>query len=551
MRDPLPFDAVEVDRFVQRLRGTFDEVYPDRWSIDWSAIPSPFRWYESPVRIDLPPLPRAAALGDAVTTSGRTGGRLNQLGAILQASYGVSGVRWYPEGIAKSSPDEPKPVHREPHYQLRRPVPSGGVTFPVECYVLSGSTADLPAGRYHYDATRHALVPLSAPNDPYEGSRADMPAVRHSGIRLLLTAPLWKNYFKYSDFSYRLAALDSGTVVGQYALVAHRWGWGCRVSFDADERAVLAELGLDARQEAVIAVLDVDPPSAEPATTRRSQPGRVPTADLTAWRGAAGGPPPQAGASRMHAATLTADRGTGLPVDLPALPDPDPQDTRVSGSELITLPDVGAVDVPSVAESWSRTALGEQLRSTPLPSAAVARWLVQAAAPLNADLPGAETGLDHVRCVLLIRAVEGLRPGAYLSTAHGRSLMRLAEGEFGAVVGAAMFGQYMNLVQAPLVVALVGAADPQLGRNGALAYRVQHHVAGVIAQRLLVAAASDGVTGHPVLGFTSATLDRPTGVEALGWTSLLLMPFGLYRRALYLESSLNPLAVPSAAEVDR
>ncbi|WP_431910808.1 nitroreductase family protein [Micromonospora carbonacea] len=529
MSAPAPFGPDEVERFTRRLRGTFDEVYPAGWSIDWAAIPSPFRWYPDLPRVTLAPLPHALGTGGPAEARALAAGSPTAwIGGYLQACYGLTGVRWHPWGIAKSSPEEPRAVHRDPHFQLRRPVPSGGVTFPAECYVLTGPSPHLPAGTYHYDATRHALAALPAP-----------PAPPPAALRLVLTTPLWKNYYKYSDFSFRLGALDSGAVIGQFESVARRWGWSCRVTFSSDERDVLAHLGLDPADEAVVAVIDVDPHQPVPAVTAPVA-FAAPTPRPARWTGAAKRPPRATGAARMNAACQARGGRTG-PVHLPPLVLPD----VLAGGRVRPLPVPRAEPVP-VAASWARTALAEQLRPTPLPGADLARWLSHASAPLDSDLADSGAALAQVRCVLLARNVTGLPAGAHLVDHERRSLRALADGDFGPRVLHSMFGRYMNLAQAPAVVLLVGAASPHREAGDPLAYRVQHHVAGLMALRMVTAAAASGATGHPVLGFASGELDEPLGLRDAGWTALLMVAFGAYRRGLYLESSINPVAARAA-----
>ncbi|PYC80218.1 hypothetical protein C7C46_13085 [Streptomyces tateyamensis] len=522
-------DAAGVDAFVHRLRGSYQEIYPDNWSIDWRSVPSPFRWYQDLPRIDLPPLPRpllrgGSAEADLVAARGLT----DWLGALLYAGYGVSGVRWYPEGIAKSSPEEPLPVHRDPHYQLRRAVPSGGVTFPAECYLTVGQgDPGLPAGVYHYDGTRHALVPLATGRPPLGIGRAD------GGVRLVLTVPLWKNHFKYGDFSYRLGAMDTGAVVGQFALVARQWGRACTVAFGVDEPLLLAQLGLDAAVEAAPVVLDIGPG----ATPDGSAAGPAPAVDPGLRHLGGKELDPAATAPRMHAACLRAAR-PGEPVELAPV---EPAGATAGSAGVLPAPSAGPL---TVADALGRTALGEQFRGSPVSAAQVAEWVAQAGAPLDCDLPGAAAGLAHPRCLLLAGAVTGLAPGAYLPRRDG-TLVELAAGGFGELVQRSLFGSYMNFRQLPLIAVLVGDAEPQRGVNGPVAYRTQHLLAGVLAQRLAVAAGRDGCSAHPVLGFVSAELDGPLGLAARGLTSLLLVGIGRYRRGLYLESATNGTGEPA------
>ncbi|MCG3039541.1 SagB family peptide dehydrogenase [Streptomyces sp. S1A] len=524
-----PFDAAGVDAFVRRLRGSYEEIHPRHWQIDWKNIPSPFRWYVDLPRTDLPTLPRAVAAGGPTAAAAfADAAPAARLGMLLQAGYGLTGVRWYPEGIAKSSPEEPTPVHRNPHYQLRRAVPSGGVTYPAECYVAVAGVDGLDAGVHHYDAVRHALAVLSLGRPPAELTPPE------GCVRLVLTQPLWKNHFKYGDFSYRLGAMDTGAVVGQFALTARSWGLPCRVTFGVDERRILEWLGLDPDQEAAPAVLDITVGDAPAAAGL----GEAPPPGRPRWLGMTAPPGPGTGSRRMHGACLAAAR-PGRPVDLPPV---EPAD--LAGRVDAELP--AATPRPlAVADSWGRSALGEQLRGSPLPAETLAEWLPEVLAPLDCDVPGSEDTPMHPRCVLIARSVPGIPPGAYLPHRDGRRLSRLAGGDFGAPAQRSMFADYMNIGQAPLIAVMVGSTDPHRGAGGPVGYRTQHLLAGVLAQRLTVCAARAGLTAHPVLGFVSGLLDDALGLVPRHLTSLLMVPVGTYRRGLYLENSLRPLAMPA------
>ncbi|MET7640227.1 SagB family peptide dehydrogenase [Streptomyces sp. NPDC005438] len=523
---PKPFNAEGVDDFVRRLRGSYEEIHPEHWQIDWRSIPSPFRWYTDASRIDLSTVSRTAAAGGSLGTEAfAAADPLTRVGMLLHACYGVTGVRWHPEGIAKSSPEEPTPVHRNAHYQLRRAMPSGGVTYPAECYLATTGAEGLDAGVYHYDAVRHALAVLTRGRPPAELTPPE------GSVRIVLTQPLWKNYFKYGDFSYRLGAMDTGAVVGQFALVARTWKLHCRVAFGVAERRILDLLGLDPMNEAAPAVLDI----AVGATSGTGS-DVAPPIGHPRWLGASTPPGPDTGTCRMHAACLAIDHSE-RPVDLPPVVLEDLAD-RVDAE----LPAVTERTV-SVADSWSRSALGEQLRSSPVPLDVLTDWLATALGPLDCDVPG--SGLAHPRCLLIIRSIPGVPPGAYLPREDRRGLVRLASGDFGPLVQRSMFANYMNVAQAPLIAVMVGDAEPHLGTSGPIGYRTQHLLAGVLAQRLAVCAARDGMSAHPVLGFVSGVLDEAFDLAPRRLTSLLMVPVGSYRRGLYLENSLSPLtAVP-------
>src|SRR6202040_3724158 len=53
-----------------------------------------------------------------------------------------------------------------------RPYPSGGSAYELELYLAVANCAGLARGFYHYDADRHALVPISGPTHQLDAQLA-------------------------------------------------------------------------------------------------------------------------------------------------------------------------------------------------------------------------------------------------------------------------------------------------------------------------------------------------------------------------------------------
>jgi SagB-type dehydrogenase family enzyme len=121
-----------------------------------------------------------------------------------------------------------------------RPYPSGGSAYELELYLAVANCAGLARGFYHYDADRHALVPISGSTHQLDAQLAaaefamDAPAIPQ--ILITIAARFDRVSWKYSSIAYALILKDVGVLTQTLYLMATDMGLGgCAIgSIDID-----------------------------------------------------------------------------------------------------------------------------------------------------------------------------------------------------------------------------------------------------------------------------------------------------------------------------
>lgn len=111
-----------------------------------------------------------------------------------------------------------------------RPYPSGGSSYELELYLAIANCEGLARGFYHYDADRHALVPIEvrAPELDAMLTAAGF-AMDASGppqILLTIAARFGRVSWKYSSIAYSLILKDVGVLIQTLYLAATDMGLG-------------------------------------------------------------------------------------------------------------------------------------------------------------------------------------------------------------------------------------------------------------------------------------------------------------------------------------
>ena len=111
-----------------------------------------------------------------------------------------------------------------------RPYPSGGSSYELELYLAIANCEGLARGFYHYDADRHALVPIEvrAPELDAMLTAAEF-AMDASGppqILLTIAARFGRVSWKYSSIAYSLILKDVGVLIQTLYLAATDMGLG-------------------------------------------------------------------------------------------------------------------------------------------------------------------------------------------------------------------------------------------------------------------------------------------------------------------------------------
>jgi SagB-type dehydrogenase family enzyme len=476
------------------------ESRPIPKTVDWDNAPSRFKLYRG-----CPKVPLDSPADDRENNApGQFPLGQFSVGQFLRDVYGLTRQRWTAPGEINPRGHRRAATRAKPSAATTlRPVPAGGARYPCELYLLAGPDQPVPTGVYHYDPAHHCLDVL----------RDGAP---EAGLSLLITVAFWKNVFKYGEFSYRLHSLDAGVVLGQSLAVASRHALDPTVHFQFSDAALNSLLGLDPAYESVYAVITL---------------GSAPVVDP---------------APAVDAGAACAD---GL-VGQPATPHPD-------SIGLYPLPaKLHEVAMHQGGGPWPKgdgpapvlANAPKSIHSVPLPSTSldlleglgrrrsskgyfspgtVSR--PQLSALLSGSMRGypSDLGSDddsvirHTMLFGVVHNVEGIDSGVYYYDPARHALEQVRAGDFRGELQAAITSLMFNLFQINLCFFPVANYEPRLAAYGDRWYRVQNMEAGIIVQRLYLAAAALGLGCHTQLGFHVDAVNELLGLGETPLTSLI------------------------------
>ena len=111
-----------------------------------------------------------------------------------------------------------------------RPYPSAGASYELELYLAVAACKGLARGFYHYDAGRHALVPIRARPQDVEtllnSAAAAMDAPGVPQVAITIAARFGRVSWKYSSLAYALILKDAGVLTQTLYLIATDMGLG-------------------------------------------------------------------------------------------------------------------------------------------------------------------------------------------------------------------------------------------------------------------------------------------------------------------------------------
>lgn len=517
------------DTFLHNLHFDIDRITPPGWEVDWEDAPLAYKLYRG-----LPAVPLSLEVPLSLKEwEAPAKPDLRRIGDFLWHTFGL---KQFTQSVSPFSSEE----HWDIMESLRRSVPSGGALYPNELYMFL-KLEDLPEGIYHYDVLHHRLVLLRKGNfDSYIarslGGRCDVSSCFGT---VFVTTMFWKNYYKYNNFAYRLQGLDAGGAIGQLLEVSKRFGFAAGVYFQFLDRALNHLLGLSEDEESVYAAI---PLSVEP----------------TSWA---------ADRSRSEITTATELCGEITPIqtnilvrskkikEYPMLTGINKASMQESASSFrqimppeshcegrpVTLPPVNRIsyDLASVCrERFSPDmdfALGrvsqEQL-------AALLQETAESYLYRNDVDMGIEKRVSRVTLYVCLNHVEGIPDGAYYYDSDAHSLREINPGDHRLALLAGMPAGNVNLFQVPLCFHIAGDKDYHKSEMSYRGYRIQQMEAGMLMQRLLIAATALGMGGHPLLGFDAKMSDDIYKLEAQGKTCLIQIPIGFYRARPWLRGNL-------------
>jgi SagB-type dehydrogenase family enzyme len=482
-------------------------VASDDWFIDerdFSAafpIPPAVKIYPE---LPLDPLPGdpVADLGDADTVLSRPrGAPVGEPALRLDVGdpASLSTFLWYAFGFSRH--------HAGPHvaYPYHRTVPSARCRFPTQLYVLLPEAEGRRQGFYYFDALHHALVPVAVGAGPRElhlpsAGDGDEPPL----AAFVVTSLFWNTACSYQQYAYRLCTQEAGLALGNLEVVATAHGLPSRRHHYFDPAGLAATLRLLPEEETPFAVLTVagddapvwdgaaDAPVARDPLGHRW--GGAMDADVTSVLVAVD--------QSARTTRPTVPAAPGHPVAPaaadPPVPPPDGQaDSRTLGNALRTRHSGGETFEPA---------------QRPLDRDALERVLAYARAQDSLAVDGVD-----VRLLVAVNRVDGLTSGAYAwdpDPDRGDAWRLLREGDVvDAFEDAIKAAPSVRARTAPAVVFVTANhAEAEPTWRDATTH-VLSAEAGATTQRLLLAAATEGLAGRVLNAFRPSVFRTLTGVD--------------------------------------
>jgi SagB-type dehydrogenase family enzyme len=475
--------------------------------MDWSNQPLPFKIYPTLEPIRLPGELRQtgvaalSAIAESVPAQTNTSPDLEAVAQLLYLSAGITRKRKYPGG--------------ELYF---RAAACTGALYEVELYLVCSGLANLEAGVYHFAPAEFGLRQLRAGDYRrflLEATGGEA-AIAHAPLTIVCTCTYWRNAWKYQARTYRHFGWDNGTLLANLLAVATALGLPARVVCGFVDASVNRLLDVDPQREVAFSlvalghVAALPPPSPAQITLLRLE--TVPLSqrevDYPLMR-------------EMHAASslhspeeVEAWRGHTPMMDVPPPVGP-----------IVSLQPLSDAEMPRdpIEQVIQRRGSSRKFARSPITLAQLSTLLDRATRGVPADFldpPGAQ--LNHL--YLIVHAVEGLPPGAYVFHRSRGVLECLKQGNFRADAG------YLGLEQelpADAAVDIFFLADLRLvlQRFGNRGYRAVQLEAGILGGKLYLAAYAQrlGATG---LTFFDNDVVRFFSPHAEGKSAVFLVAIG-------------------------
>jgi SagB-type dehydrogenase family enzyme len=357
-----------------------------------------------------------------------------------------------------------------------------GALYHIELYVVCADLPGLEAGVYHFAPHDLSLRRLRAGDfrGALVNASGNEPAVANAPLTIVYTDVFWRNAVKYQAREYRHAFWDSGTIVSHTLAMAAAHKLPARVVAGFVDDIVNRLLDLDTEREATLALLPVGyDPNANIGPTPDILPLSLQTASISDEE--IRFPP----ILTMHQASSLSDstevvdwRGQ---TPQPSMPAPSGQVFPLESPAQDETPIETAIIRRGSTRRFSHEAITFRQLST---------LLIPATKGVPADfLQPFGAALNEV--YLVVNAVDGLPPGAYVFHRGQQALELLREGDFRERAGLLGLQQALPY-DASADIFLMADLNTTLERYGNRGYRAAQLEASIIAGRLYLAAYTQG-----------------------------------------------------------
>jgi len=494
-------------KYHNATKHSYTSIRTNTHFMDWNNQPLPFKIYPTLELLRLPDEMRQSgvaalsAIAESVPAQTNAAPDLEAVAQLLYLSAGITRRRKYSGG--------------EIYF---RAAACTGALYEVELYLVCGDLANLEAGVYHFAPAEFGLRKLRAGD--YRGALVEATggeeAIAHAPLTIICTCTYWRNAWKYQARTYRHFGWDNGTLLANLLAVATALGLPARVVCGFVDANVNRLLDVDAQREVAFSLValgnSADPSPRAPAEMLPLRLETVPLSqrevDYPLMR-------------EMHAASSLdskeeAEQWRGhTPVT----------DVSPHAAPIVSVEPLSDADMPRdpIEQVIQRRGSTRKFARSPITLAQLSTMLDRATRGVPTDFLD-PPGVQLNDLYLVVHAVEGLAPGAYVFHRSRGALECLRQGDFRADAG------YLGLQQelpADAAVDIFFLADlrPILQRFGNRGYRAVQLEAGILGGKLYLAAYAQrlGATG---LTFFDDDVTRFFSPHAEGKSAIFLVAVG-------------------------
>jgi SagB-type dehydrogenase family enzyme len=523
---------MSLEEFLHNLQFDINRANQPNWEADWEDAPLSYKLYRG---VRVVPLSAEVPLSLAVSQPPLKPD-VERIGHFLWYVYGITGVSQSME------PDDSEEQEAYPIHSYRRFAPSGGALYPNELYIYL-KLDDLPDGIYHYDAAHHRLDLLREGNfDSYVeralGNRCDISSCFGTAF---VSTRFWKNFFKYNNFAYRLQGLDAGVLLGQLLETAKRFGFESGVYVQFLDSAVNHLLGLTEEEESAYAVIPLSAAATNWAGNGKGM-ERAFTAEELCRELAAISVEHYERSEKVREFPMLLAVNEASKIDSTGDFRKPGRNPEVRGGEKeIHLPEIESFTYDFAEACKNRHSPEMDFTMGKVSQQQLAALLKSAthAFSFRSDIDEVSYGREpRVSIYGCFYNVEGIPNGAYAYDSGRHSLREIGTGDYRLQLQSGLSLDNVNLLQVPLCLHIIGNKDYDKGTLGYRGYRIMQMEAGMLVQRLLLAASAAGLGGHPLLGFDTTLTDRIYKLDSEGRTTLIQLPVGPFRERDWMRGSL-------------
>lgn len=513
-------DRIErVQEYHRASKHTYQSVRTNPHKPDLAHQPSPFRVFPDHPKVDLPTdRLQADAPALSVLADGLSGlpaelmhppQDLRTLSSWLHLANGITGERR--AGTVK--------------YYLRS-CPSSSALFPFELYVAAFGIEGLEPGLYHYGVQENALRLLREGRvtlAKIKKGRPDLEFLKTVPAALLVSTIFCRCAWRYRQRAYRYALVDAGHLVQNVITAANGLGIQTTTRLRLNDRTTRELIGVEpnapfGEAEAVHAMVvwaeTAKQPLAPPATDGQPAPFPAGATLPTIPR------QPLAAKYVPYGSIVAAHEdcvapGVAVRDIRPPLTELNPLKAAHEPAELPEPPP--ATGGPALKEVMINRRSARDYTRTSIPLEKL--WQINRLAFRGGSYfpifpSGPHVGL--IRPMWVVNDVDGLEPGVwYYDPAADRwHLHRRGE--------ARLEGEYLCLEQAlcgnaSAVCFMIADLKPLMARGGPDTYRLAHLEAGIVGQRMFLAASALGVGGTGIGPFYDDEVIKFLEPEPSGW----------------------------------